>query len=757
MGIERHFIRAGLVVAGLIGSGACSSSQPPSSDDGDEFTYVYTTYLTGLEENARIVKTLRTVRVYLDDGRVVSEPQMQVLDGDARRAKFGAMDPGFAKYVRSQAPGAMLKVAFMFAIDDVSPRSGGPRVGTPDQIRIATLKQSIARAYGKVEPFLRANGVQIETTVETMPVVLAEASAAVIDKVSKSPLITLAVTAETRPGRLHVGGQPGDGVVDPHIDTTFNAQGHYAAGQRIGIVEDNYSGLFDNHEAFSQAEIDPSNGYRVTYQREPQDCTSTTDCTASGQGFAQDCINLGHTGHTKQCVSAHASAVASVATGTNGGNPYGAARARYYYPNGDATQAPGPHNACSPTDLLNAYNWLAGQGVTVVDESWGCQNSGYNNGTTLEGITQDWYARHSNMAIFKSAGNKVGPDGQFCSDPNQPACPYSLNSTCVGANEIGGGNANDQMTPYSSFTNNNGPDGTRTDREEPDVSMLGGSAVDTPLCPDYSGLPQVDVLNGFNGITNEWTTLFGTSFAAPAAAAMAALCQEVLDPAYFQSPQREQTIRAILKSAGWERNIINYHYSTSFTQMTNPDWLDGGGTPMGDAVWAVCNRVPGPGGTTGLYGTDPGDQNGGLPFNFGGACRACNNPRSPLYQSTASGTHFESSPPPSSGDNRHYHQFAGPFSLTAGTRIRAVVVWDSCPNAPGGIAPAPVKTDIDLFLVRNGFMLASSQSVSDVTEGFDIAVPYDGSYTLWWAAVPGPGCDGTAHEPLAWSVWYGGW
>ena len=200
MGMARHVVRGSLFAALLAAGGACSSSEPHSASGPDPLTYEYTTYLPGLEQRARIVKTLRSVEVYLDDGRVVSGPQMMALDADARRAKFGAMDPGFAKYVRTQPPDAILKVAFMFAI---APTESAPFYGTypgasAAKVRLDALKQSIARGYANVKPMLLANGVKIETIVETMPVVLGEASAAVVDKLSRSPLITLAVTAEPR-------------------------------------------------------------------------------------------------------------------------------------------------------------------------------------------------------------------------------------------------------------------------------------------------------------------------------------------------------------------------------------------------------------------------------------------------------------------------------------------------------------------------------------------------------------------------------
>jgi hypothetical protein len=90
-------------------------------------------------------------------------------------------------------------------------------------------------------------------------------------------------------------------------------------------------------------------------------------------------------------------------------------------------------------------------------------------------------------------------------------------------------------------------------------------------------------------------------------------------------------------------------------------------------------------------------------------------------------------------------------------RIRGVIVWDSCPADPVGLAPAPA-TDIDLFLVKDNQIVLGSQSVMDSTEGFDLTITPEefgeGEYELWWAAAPASGaCGGVEDISFAFVYW----
>jgi Subtilase family len=408
------------------------------------------------------------------------------------------------------------------------------------------------------------------------------------------------------------------------------------------------------------------------------DCGHPTDCPHAPGSFFADCLSLGHPGHAKQCVTLHASQCMSVAAGTNGGTAYGAGKARFYYPNaGDPAL---PTNMCNPNAMVNAYEWLAlptptGQGVTTVNESFGCLGFGYGTARTLDGLIEDYFARYYDVAIAKSAGNqKTGY--------TEPACPFTLNSTCVGGTDLGGTG----MYPQSSWTNLNGPNpsgsyGERTDREEPDIALLA-----YPV--DVMGFNKPYAWNAGGGI--------GTSYAAPAATALTALCKEVAG-----GMMSEQAMRVILKIAGYAKNVQDYNYSMASTFLDpGADWWDGGGKPLAGAVRAFCDGT-GNGRPNVTWGHDPGDLSGGVPYPFDPApCEYCDQNWPPLGGQSTPGLHAESATPPGAGDNRLYHWLFGPVHLWPGERIRVVIAWDRCPGSPLGTAPAPITTDFDVFLVK---------------------------------------------------------
>ena len=68
-----------------------------------------------------------------------------------------------------------------------------------------------------------------------------------------------------------------------------------------------------------------------------------------------------------------------------------------------------------------------------------------------------------------------------------------------------------------------------------------------------------------------------------------------------------------------------------------------------------------------------------------------------------------------------------------GQRIRAVVVWHACATTGSGNGPAPRGVDFDLFLNNTSTQkwVYGSQSIDDVSEGFDIIVPTAGVHETW--------------------------
>jgi hypothetical protein len=432
-----------------------------------------------------------------------------------------------------------------------------------------------------------------------------------------------------------------------------------------------------------------------------------------------------------QCVAIHASECVSVAVGSGGGVAYGAAKARLYYPNrgGPALSEDltSPTVDCSPVGLADAYSWLADpeREVKTVNESFGC--IGYGDGAA-EGITQDYYARYFDMAISKSAGN----------EPKRAACPFSLNSTCVG-----GINKQGKMSCFSSWTNENGPDFARTDREEPDVVALAGDGEDDCLLPS-----QVDQVSFMQiGTPDQWGDATGTSYAAPAVAGFTALLKEACG-----DKKDHLWIRAVLRNSAWRRNVKDYAYSTPVAPATEAyDWKDGAGALTAEDALAYC-LDDGSGSPSNASGNDEGCLDCGEGAPFRNPCKTCG-PTPPGER------HPLSAVPLVPGDGRLYKLYwRSGETLPEGARVRTTLTWDSCPSSVSGVAPSEIATDIDIVLVNTTLSIPvyASQSVTDNVEGFDIHVPWEGKYELYWTSFEGAtACGGTAFEPLAWAVSWG--
>lgn len=720
-----------VLVSGQIGCGSETTLVAGTGESNDDaLQYSFQTRMLGLDETVTYVKSATELYVLRESGRVQTVAELNSEERDARFQRFGRLSPAFARRVMASPKESPLWITVHFTPEvdwaaltlSLSTGSDGERLASR-----LSLRQAIASRAAELIEELTTLGVKdVFTRGNSMPVLFGRALPATIETLARHPGVSLVTTAEN--SKVILNAAPKNGVTDPQIDTTFNSLGLFADGQKIGMVENALDGLFEPHDAFEFVTPDPGTGYRVTYQVEPLDCESDFDCPASsfyGQAL-QKCETLGHAGHKGQCVAEHASQCMSVAVGSEGGSPFGAARARIYYPNRGGTPTtpgtiPDPSVACSPTGLADAYDWMDQEGVTTVNESFGCENM-FGDGAA-EGITQDWYARYYDMAIFKAAGNQ-----KFSAD--DAACPFSLNGNCVG-----GINSAGEISCFSSWTNLNSPTFERTDREEPDIMALAGYG---NRCQRGS---LVDVMKV--GSTSSWTGNAGTSFAAPAMAGLTALLKEACG-----GDLHHNAVRVILRNAGWTRNVTDYRYSTPVTPANKGyDWKDGGGALYASAALAFCKSTgPGPDNDS---GSDPGCLDCGGPPPFDGRCQNCG-PVPPGEKRLQSATPF------GAGDGRLYNLYwKSGGVMAAGKRIRTSVAWDSCPASVSGMAPAEVETDIDVVLVNRSKNEAiyGSQSVTDSVEGFDVTLPSDGEYELYWTNPKGAkGCGNTGFEPFYWAV-----
>jgi hypothetical protein len=711
----RHLWWCTAVLGALATDIGCAPPAPESVPDEaptapDDIMNSRVEHLRALDEDVTMVKTSGSVYAIRADGRQQSLLELQAEERAAKLVRWGALDPDFDPQLRAAPVGQLLPVAFHFdphvSWSELTPALHRAADRAAAQ---AKLQAAIGDGAQRLAAELTGLGVAQITYRDTMPVVFGLATAPTIQALARHPDLKLIMS--NAPGRPQLHAGPPNTISDPQTDTGMNALGLFGANQRIGFLEEAKCGLYDPHEAFSQ------NGSPITYEVEPMDCTSDSQCTSCDLGGGARCLALGHAGHPKQCVAVHASETASCVSATRSGTGNGASRASMFHPNAGGSSPLGPDTvACSASGTVDAYDWLTKNNVTTANESWGCTPPlGAATAATLEGLAEDWYARTFGISIFKSAGN----------DPRGTACPFTLNSICVG-----GTNTAHAMSCFSSWMNPAGPGGKQSDREEPDITALAGDSGNGCEFP----LGQVEVMQVGN--PTGWTGSDGTSFASPAMAGFAALVKESCG-----GDLDEKLVRVIMRNSAWPRNPSGWAYSTP---QPGFDHKDGGGSPIAQAAVAFCQ--PSGGGPDNKFGLDPGDLHNGHPGPQGKAPPT--GPPPGKQRRAPSGT------VPGPSDGRLYNTFFQTRFRT-GNRIRVSFAWDSCPASTSGTAPATVATDYDLFLYNEdtGTYVYSSQSFDDSTEGFDVTIPSDGTYTVYYAwPEKTTGCGGSGFEPFGWAV-----
>ena len=406
--------------------------------------------------------------------------------------------------------------------------------------------------------------------------------------------------------------------------------------------------------------------------------------------------------------------------------------------------------------------------VRTINESFICRFSSsetppcttdesYEAVRASEGITQDHHARYYNQLVVKIAGN------MHCGEDDE-ACPYTLNSLCVGSTTHvePPEQAAATMSCFSTWRNpgthwqpNGLPVSLYGDREEPDLTAFGGNR-NTTFGPCQGGFTQeVETLDP-NGGTNDWDGDSGTSFAAPSVTSIAALTREACAP-FWGSPLDARFLRSLLRTAAWGGNPDgDWRYSTPVpTWVANSDRKDGAGMLLASGAIEFCGEGPLPDGGTG-GGWFPVDLTNGGPMPGSTSSDYQGNNYIP-----PGGADYYPVPPPTSGPDARVGQllWTSPPSLDAGARIRFTLSWDSCATDPSGDAPASLPVDFDLFLVNvtTDEIVYGSQSIDDNNEGFDVILTEDSSdYEVWmnWPETSTSGCEGAGLEPIGWTVRY---
>ncbi|MEM9697048.1 MAG: S8 family serine peptidase, partial [Myxococcota bacterium] len=399
--------------------------------------------------------------------------------------------------------------------------------------------------------------------------VFAYVTRAQLSSLSHSPGVSRIVAAEEGDGdrrEFSPPDTPGNSLTSAEIVTTYNMVGLNGGpplggvpggAQRIGIVENAGCRLFSEHEAFTGISITEESTTGL------EDCQTDLGCRdqCSGPGNPNASCIQGF------CVDSHASYLLSAMAHVleNGaGDPqgYGAHEAQFFHPTIGAPDSFGvPRIICNDQGWLAAYEYLADSGVTTVAESVAC-----NNLSRPDGVTQDFFARWADMAIFRAAGNDAEASTAI---PCRP-----VNATCVGGFVDG-----NTIDPNSSHMN---PGTPQNDREEPDIVAL-SREVDV-----ISTQQPARGLNGYQPAldpppnTSDWQQRNGTSYAAPAMAALGALTKQDCGGAL-----NHNALRALMMTTAWAYNPDGAPYSTP----GEGDGKDGAGGPTAETTRLLCGEA----------------------------------------------------------------------------------------------------------------------------------------------------------------------
>jgi hypothetical protein len=226
------------------------------------------------------------------------------------------------------------------------------------------------------------------------------------------------------------------------------------------------------------------------------------------------------------------------------------------------TEASKPHGHAPDCDLysanasgVDALRWAArDRGCTVISQSFHRSTEPGGSGLQSDDLLKDWLAlRWPYPTILQAAGNFWLGDPDGISPPADEFVNHKgFNSFAVGSHDDSAGS----MAGDSVFRN---PSSTHGDRELPEIAANG------------------------TGVSANGQTMSGTSFAAPAAAGVTALLQDV-DGVLCSWPEGCRAI--LLASAG--RNVSNQTWWQDVAART--DALDGAGAVDAQSGVAIAQQ-----------------------------------------------------------------------------------------------------------------------------------------------------------------------
>lgn len=655
--------------------------------------------LHGLGERVTVVKGLHASFAERADGSRLGWPALQLLDREAWRARWGALDGTLVQLLQAAAPADQLDFALLFDpfdgdwVEYIRAQASG---GSEAELWRELLRAEIEARGAELAAELEQLGVDEIAIDLTMPLVSGRTTAAsllAIGAIEGASQVVSAASGE--------GVELSNDVADPadwHGASALSS--HTGAGQRAGVIELGVCRVRQGHVFI------PSS---VSYPTLGAACATSANCGLGVCGDPQQnppaCVG-------GFCLDGHGTAVTSVLARF-------VPDADIYYPNeGDAPQGP----VCSRY-TPNAFSYLASNEVRFVNESHECLDAG------LDGLVQDYHSRVSDMLITRAAGNKHHVNN------SAKACPATFNSLCVGGVDHEG-----EMSCFSSRGNP-----TLSDREEPDVMAYAGQMVS---CAP----PEEDsvIIAGTSSDIDIYASQ-GTSYASPAMLGMLMKAQAYCaDRGIFLD---SVGLRAIARTAGWAANPDGWHYSTP---KLGYDHADGTGIVFTSVLRDFC--APPKEVEEGFeYGIatdtiEPRSDGKDTPLPNAAPAYPDSPPQAHLLDQTLV--------PTSSTPGYRWLDLwdAAPLELLVGDRLRVSFSWDACVvEGSGGTYSNTPNTDYDIFLYnldRNEGLYAS-QSNDDVNEGFEVVIPsgWGGRFALLLIWPEGSqGCGGIDRTALTWVV-----
>ena len=573
----------------------------------------------------------RTFEISFDraNGQAANHRVAAQQEQEARAKAYGKLDPSLAQRVKNN-PAERVNVAVWVAMEDPGALARGNNANPQALVAKARAAQTPAADAA------RGLGAQV-AHAEGVPVFFAELNAGQINALSKRGDV---VAIQEVPQNLSRMSDDDGGTSDRFTYVWGTATG---TGARVAVHEDDG--------------VDNSNTYLV-------DPVYWCDGVNTGPG--------GTACTTGRNIGSHATNVAGVIASTNQwrrGGAWGISAGALYSAN---------FQSFSSVNKINDSAFWATSNADVVNMSWGgCSNGSQNYYSRWA----DYLMRASGDPIIISSGN--GLCNGTSSPPRSPAFvgfpSLGWNTISVGSyyDNNTGVRSDDVLSAFTSYMNPTDATSGRT-YEKPDIAGMGGQLIESPF--QCFGVETTGIgVNDFDDST------CGTSFAAPDAAALAALIigkQPALRGA-------GEAVKAILM-AGATHNIVDgANYRDCSGSPVASDCRDGAGAI--DADKTISGIV--------------------APGNW----------------------RFPGSISPSSFDaNGNIDTVA---SLTAGSPARVTIAWDStsnCTSLTSSCGTSDVlNADLDLHVLDpNGNLVCASASWQNSAEVCDFTPSVSGNYTI---------------------------